>query len=308
MRFGIHHSGFAHDGAGREIMETLRRSIAGAEECGFDSYWLSDHVHQYMRSNEPMLEPWTTLPALAMVSSRIRLGTMVTSNAFRHPSLLAKISATFDVISDGRLFFGIGASNYQAEADSYGIPFPPNAERLRRLDEAVQVIKLMWTRDVASFEGRFYRIEAAQCNPKPIQRPHPPILIGGEGESIALRIVARHADASNTNGGSPKDVSRKLEVLRKHCHEIGRDYSSILKTRTALVAIDRDREAVKRRIVERVPDSAKRESIIFGGPEDVISRIGEYRDAGIEYLVCIFESDRELEAMRVFADTVSGKV
>jgi F420-dependent oxidoreductase-like protein len=309
MKFGIQHPNFSFDGEGTEIVESLRRLVTQAESSGFDSFWVMDHFHQIGNvgePREPMLESWTTLSAMAGFTSRIRLGTMVTGIVYRHPSVLAKIGATLDVLSRGRLFMGIGAAWNKEEATAYGIPFPSTSERFQRLEEAVQIIRKMWTEQPASFAGKFYQVRDAHCNPQPIQKPHPPILIGGSGERKTLRIVAQYGDACNLFGSS-ETVKKKLAVLREHCRDVGRDYNSILKTKLGSVTIDKDRDAARKRVEERfkgAPEQMVKEFAIYGNPEDIRHQVEEFRDVGIEYLILSFEPQRELESMNLFADEV----
>jgi len=177
VKFGIQHPNFSYDGKGSKVVDSLRRAATEAERYNFDSFWFMDHFHQIMnvgQPQEPMLEGWTTLGVMAGVTSKIKLGTMVTGIVYRHPSVLTKIGATLDVLSKERLFMGIGAAWNDGESAAYGIPFPPTAERFQRLEEAVQIIRKMWTEERASFKGQFYEIQDAYCNPKPIQKPHTP--------------------------------------------------------------------------------------------------------------------------------------
>lgn len=309
MKFGIQHPNFSFDGEGTEIVESLRRLVTRAENSGFDSFWVMDHFHQIGNvgePREPMLESWTTLSTIAGFTSRIRLGTMVTGIVYRYPSVLAKIGATLDVLSRGRLFMGIGAAWNEEEAAAYGIPFPSTSERFQRLEEAVQIIRKMWTEQPASFTGKFYQVRDAHCNPQPIQKPHPPILIGGSGERKTLRIVAQYGDACNLFGSS-ETVKKKLAVLREHCRDVGRDYNSILKTKLGTVTIDKDRDAARKRVEERfkgAPEQSMKEFVIYGNPEDVRRQVEAFRDVGIEYLILSFEPQRELEAMNLFANEV----
>jgi F420-dependent oxidoreductase-like protein len=309
MKFGLQHPNFSFDGKGPQIVDSLKTLATEAERSSFDSFWVMDHFHQIGgvgEPQEPMLEGWTTLAVLAGFTSKIRLGTLVTGNVYRHPSILAKIGATLDVLSKGRLFMGIGAAWNQEESAAYGVPFPPTKERLRRLEEAVQIILAMWTQERASFNGEFYHIQEAYCNPKPIQKPHPPIMVGGSGERETLRIVAKYADACNLFG-SPETVRRKLDTLREHCKAVGRDYDSILKTKLSHVIIDRDQLEIERQVAEKlgdVPDQRRMEMAIVGRPEDARHQIEAFRDAGIDYLIANFEAEHELKAIRLFADEV----
>jgi F420-dependent oxidoreductase-like protein len=312
VKFGIQHPNFSYDGKGSEVVDSLRRAATEAERYNFDSFWFMDHFHQIMnvgQPQEPMLEGWTTLGVMAGVTSKIKLGTMVTGIVYRHPSVPAKIGATLDVLSKGRLFMGIGAAWNDEESAAYGIPFPPTAERFQRLEEAVQIIRKMWTEERASFKGQFYEIQDAYCNPKPIQKPHPPILIGGGGERKTLKLVAQYADACNVFG-SPETVKQKLSILRDHCKAVGRDYNSILKTKLGAIVIDKDGEALKQRIAQNFKDMAQgrlNEFIMAGTPEEIRKKIEAFRDVGVDYMVVSFEPQRQLESLRLFGDEVSKK-
>jgi len=313
MKFGLQHPNFTYDGAGPEIVESLRRLVTQAERLGFDSFWVMDHFHQIGhvgQPHEPMLESWTTLSIVAGLASRIKVGPLVTGNAYRHPSVLAKMGATLDVLSKGRLFMGVGAAWNQDEAVAYGIPFPPTIERFRRLEEAVQIIRKMWTEERATFQGRFYRIHEACCNPKPIQKTHPPILIGGSGEKETLKVVAKYGDACNLFG-SPETVRKKLSVLRDHCAAVGRDYDSILKTKLSSVMIDKEKGAVEKRVAaafKEMPEQTRREFVTYGTPEEVRHQVEALKQAGIEYLIVNLEPQRELEALNLFADAVVSRL
>ena len=309
MKFGLQHPNFSFDGEGPEIVEKLRGLVARAENGGFDSFWVMDHFHQIPnvgQLQEPMLEGWTTQSVVAGFSSRIKLGTLVTGIVYRHPSVLAKVGATLDVLSKGRLIMGIGAAWNVDEATAYGIPFPPVKERMRRLEEAVQIIRRMWTEEKASFNGKFYQIRDAYCNPKPIQKPHPPIMIGGSGERRTLKIVAKYGDACNLFG-SAETVKKKLEVLRKHCDSVGRDYQSITKSRLGRVVIDKNREEVME-AVKGMPEERLREYAIYGTPEEVRRQVEAFRDAGIDYLIVNLQPDRELQGLELFAGEVVRKL
>lgn len=178
----------------------------------------------------PQLEGWTLLGALAARTERLRLGLMVTGNIYRHPAVLANIGATVDVISHGRLDFGIGAGWNEMECNMYGIPLYAPGERIRRLGEACEVIKLLWTEPRANFEGKYYQLRDALCEPKPVQKPYPPFVIGGSGEQLTLRVVAKYADIWNFVGGSVETFQHKNEVLNGYCKEIGRDPQTIQRS------------------------------------------------------------------------------
>ena len=322
MRFGLQHPNFSFDYRNRDasqILDSLKNLVTRAESMGFDSFWVMDHFHQIPILGTPdqlMLEGWTTISVLAGITTRIKLGTLVTGVLYRYPSVLAKIAATLDVLSKGRLFLGIGASYFEGESSAYGITssgsFPSNQERLLRLEEAIQIIRKMWSEEPsASFNGTFYQINNAYCNPKPIQKPSPSILVGGSGERKTLKIVAKYADACNLFG-SIETIKRKLDVLKEHCKSVGRDYDSILKTKLDLVVIDDSEEIARKRaqqFYKGIPEQQikDREFAIYGTREDVSRQIELLEEAGIQYLIVYFEPSRELEALDILSDNIIKK-
>jgi len=200
------------------------------DTLGYDTAWVFDHfLPIFSDPTGPCLEAWTALGALAMATKKVRLGAMVTGNTYRHPAVLAKMATTVDIVSGGRLILGIGAGWFEQEHREYGIPFHTVGERLRRLDEALEVIKRLCGEDHASFAGRYHELRAANFQPKPIQRPHPPILIGASGENMALGIVAKHAQMWNSFG-TPDVFRHKIARLTDHCERIGRDPATIEKS------------------------------------------------------------------------------
>src|SRR5262245_8810607 len=212
-----------------------------AEELGFDSLWVYDHFHNVPRpAHETMFECWTTLAAISQRTSRIMLGQMVGCAPYRSPAVLAKITSNIDVMSGGRLIWGIGAGWYEHEFNGYGFEFGAPAERIGMLRETVEIVKAMWSQPDVSYQGKHFTLEGGQCDPKPVQQPHPEILIGGGGEQLTLRVVARHADTSNF-GGKPHEWQHKADVLQRHCKDVGRDYDEIRKTISSEVFI-RDTE------------------------------------------------------------------
>ncbi len=210
--------------------EAMLKVWQEAEEVpSIEHAWLFDHFAPIQGDvNGPCLEGWTVLAAFAAVTKRLRLGLMVTGNTYRHPAVLAKIAATVDVISNGRLDFGIGAGWNVYEHESMGIPLYKPGERIRRLDEACQLIKLLFTQPTVDFAGRYYQLKEARSEPKPVQRPYPPFVIGGSGEQLTLRVVAKHADVWNYTGASVDEFRHKVDVLRDHCAAVGRDPGEIV--------------------------------------------------------------------------------
>jgi F420-dependent oxidoreductase-like protein len=194
----------------------------------FDHAWLFDHyapIHGDL--DGPCLEGWATLAALAAATSRIRIGLMVTGNTYRHPAVLASIAATVDIVSNGRLDLGIGAGWNEYEHASMGIPLYAPGERIRRLDEACQIIKQLYSQHLTTFAGRYYQLQEARREPKPVQKPHPPFVIGGSGEQLTLRVVAKHANIWNFAGGSVEEFQHKVGILKQHCAAVGRDFETI---------------------------------------------------------------------------------
>ena len=200
-----------------------------ADEAGFDHLWIFDHFNPIGGAplDGVIWEGWTLLAAMAEATTRVRIGNMVTGNTYRHPGVLAKIATTVDHLSAGRLEFGLGAAWAEVEHTMLGLDFPSVGQRLRRLDEACTVIKKLWTEERADFDGRYYKLTGALATPKPVQRPYPPFWIGGSGEQRTLRIVAAHADVWNFAGGPVETARRKIEVLERHCADVGRDPDEI---------------------------------------------------------------------------------
>ncbi len=256
----------------------------------FDRLWLMDHFVTGMGTEEnsegECLEGWTALSALAMATSRVRIGILVTGNTYRHPAVLAKMATTVDNISEGRLELGLGGAWHTYEHQAFGIPFHTVRERLERLDEAVQVIKLLWNESSPVFEGRYYQLDHPPYNPPNVQQPHPPILIGGGGEKRTLRTVAKYADAANVSG-TPEELKHKFEVLERHCNDVGRDFSTIRRTAQVLLFLNDD-PAFQRLVVEGVAatqgvteDEARR-SVLLGSIDDVKAGVQSFIDAGVQ--------------------------
>jgi len=236
MRVSITVTNYSWPGGPRRLGSELARLVRGADQASVDTVWVADHLLQADPTAAPgdteMLEAYTTLGFLAAQTERIRLGTMVTGVTFRPPALLVKAVTTLDALSGGRAWLGLGAGYQGDEAAAMGLPLPPVAERFERLEETLQIATRMWAGDDAPFQGTHYRLGRPDGSPLPIQRPRPPILIGGTGERRTLRLVARYADACNLfdipDGG--RTVKHKLEVLARHCADLGRPYEQIEKT------------------------------------------------------------------------------
>jgi F420-dependent oxidoreductase-like protein len=245
VRVGLHYWNYSSPADPDELAPTLVETARVAEQGGVATFTVMDHYFQMdavAGADEPMLEAYTTLGYVASVTERMTLGALVTGVMYRHPGLLAKIVTTLDVLSGGRARLGIGASWYEREQRGLGVPVVPVAERFERLEETIQICRQMWSDDDGPFTGRHYQLAETICVPRPISRPHPPILVGGGGEKKTLRLAARYADACNLFASSPDDVAHKLAVLTDHCDAERRDpdriQRTVLATRPALPDVD----------------------------------------------------------------------
>ncbi|GAC1564866.1 MAG: LLM class F420-dependent oxidoreductase [Ktedonobacteraceae bacterium] len=287
-----------------EAYETMTRVAREAEALNYHSIWLYDHFHTVPTpTQEVTFECWTSTAALARDTKRVRIGQMVTCNSYRNPALLAKMASTVDTLSHGRLDFGIGAGWYEDEYRAYGYAYPDTRARLGRLREAIQVILSMWTQDEASFEGTYYQVRGAINQPKGVQKPHIPLLIGGGGEKVTLRLVAQYADACNI-GGDIATIKHKLAVLKQHCDELGRDYNSI--RRTILIddcAIAETEEKAIAKLTSEQRDNLEslRSTELIGTPAMIRQRLAEYEEAGIQEVIVRFVDAAQLESVRLFA-------
>jgi F420-dependent oxidoreductase-like protein len=255
------------------------------ETTGWDIACVADHFMPNTRDREgPVLESWSTLTALAALIPRMRVGTIVLGNTYRHPAVLAKMAAQVDIISGGRLLLGLGAGWQRNEHEAYGLPFYTLRERLERLDEACEVIRSLWTGSRSDFDGRYYQLSNAPLDPKPLQKPHPELMIGGGGERVTLRVVARHADHWNVWGG-PQVLARKSAILEQHCAAVGRDSKTIMRSVNMALLITEKQEEIDRlvntvvaRLGSHVADA--RDTCLAGTPAQIRERLHELKAAG----------------------------
>ncbi|MEM3693526.1 MAG: LLM class flavin-dependent oxidoreductase [Candidatus Bathyarchaeia archaeon] len=302
---------------------SCKEAVLKAEKLGFDSLWVADHL--FLGKGGAILECWTTLSALASVTKKMRIGTIHLCNIFRHPALVAKMAATLDLISGGRLEFFIDAGWAEGETKAYGFPWEPDpAVRIQRMEEAIEIARLMWTQEKPSYRGRYYRIEEAVCEPKPLQKPHPPIWIGTFGgesglnivpsEELMMKAVAKYANVWNNTPASVEVCKSKLEALRKACFDVGRSYSDIGKSLETEVMIAKDKDGL-RRIQERIhelnprkrfyaSEEAYRKFYIVGNPEECVERIWEYVDLGINRFMIWFLDLPSTKGMEIFSEMV----
>ncbi|WP_158895456.1 TIGR03619 family F420-dependent LLM class oxidoreductase [Amycolatopsis anabasis] len=283
----------------------MARVARTAESHGFDSAWLCDHFltlspDDYVRdagitdeadgdalaaegpSSIPLLECWTALSALSRDTTSLRLGTSVLCNSYRYPAVLAKMAATLDVISGGRVDLGLGAGWFQQEFEAYGIPFPPTGDRVSALAESLQVLRSVWTEENPRFHGEFYTIDGAICDPPPVQQPHPPLWIGGEGPRVS-RIAVRHANGVNVRWWSAAKCAQRRTLLDRECEAIGRDPSTFGLSVTMLLATTESPEVQQqlRTRFKSIPDSG----LITGSAESCLEQIREYQAAGIDHFL-----------------------
>jgi F420-dependent oxidoreductase-like protein len=294
-----------------EAYETMTRVAQEAEALGFDSIWLFDHFHTVPTpTQEVTFECWTSTAALARDTQRVHIGQMVTCNGYRNPTLLAKMASTVDTLSHGRLDFGIGAGWYEHEYLAYGYDYPDAPERLRHLREAVQVILAMWTQDEAVFEGKYYHVRGAINQPKGVQKPHIPLLIGGGGEQVTLKLVAQYGDACNVGHLDVEGLEHKFSILKKHCDEVGRDYNSIRRTvmfNCAIAETDEEAIAKSKPFLRNIPSGRIREQALVGTPDVIRKRLEEIEQAGAQEIILYMPDSAQLESVRMFAQECMQK-
>ncbi len=274
----------------------------------WDSIWVYDHFHTVP---EPTLnttfECWSITAGLSRDTTRVKIGQMVTCNGYRHPAYLAKVASTVDVMSNGRLLFGIGAGWYEHEWRAYGYGFPNVPVRMGMFREACEIIHRMFTEEYPSFQGKYYQIDGPINEPKGVQQPHPPIWIGGGGEKVTLKLVAMWGDATNINTGNPNEVRRKFDVLRRHCEDVGRDYNEITRsweTVVYLIEKESDRDLALQRLSSGQPAGLD-SRLILGTPQQVADRLTPMVEAGVQYFVVyIPRVAYELDQVERFAQEV----
>lgn len=274
----------------------------------FDSVWVCDHLYGVPMPNLPILEGWTQLAAVAAITKKVGLGTLVTPPFFRNPAVLAKQIATIDQISGGRAIAGLGAGWFEPEFTGYGCEFPSVGERLRALEESVQIMKKMWTEETVTFEGRHARVNNVYCEPKPVRTP--PVLIGGGGEKVLMGIVARHADIWNNMAAVQGQLPQKIEAMKRRCDTEGRDFETLEVSQQCVVILGAD-EAEARNHLEKANKiygghmGGDLENIgIWGTPQGVVDRIGRYVEMGCTNFIMEFFGKDTREPARLFAEKV----
>lgn len=289
------------------------------EELGFESLWRSDHLFSVVgQVQRPALEAWTSLTYLATATSRIRFGTLVTPVTFRDPAVFALTAAAIDALAGGRLEVGLGVGWNRAEHEAFGIPLPPPAERFERLEETIEVLRALWTQDEANFGGKHFQLRGAHGHPKPAQRPHPPIVIGGTGEKRSLRTVARFADEWNAHGVTLDLYRQKRAALDRHCEEIGRDPATIRRSVAGACIVAETRTEIERQLKifaetfpldapAFFPSAATSHSIedmrdrgwFIGTPDEVVEQIEAFAAEGVHRVMMQLmpNDDAQLDAL-----------
>ncbi len=286
MKIGIQIPSFSFSSGPGRLGATIAEIARSAEASGFESLWVMDHFFQIPLlgpAEQEMLEGYSTLTYCAGVTERIRLGTMVTGVTYRHPGVLAKTVTTLDVLSGGRAYLGIGAAWFDREHAGLGVAFPPIGERFERLEETLQIAKQMFSDDDGPFEGKHYQLAETLNLPQSVSRPHPRILIGGGGEKKTLRLVAQYADACNLfHLIGDAELARKLDVLRRHCDDLGRDYAEIEKTVLATADLR--------------PGKSK--------PSDLIGQCEGLAKLGFQHAIFNFPNPDAIEPLDVFGQQI----
>jgi len=306
VKFGLRIPSFPVDGSGGASFIEQVLSFVGRLSGEFDSAWVCDHLYpwaDFVPKETPNLECLTTISYLSALHPSLTFGSIVLCNSFRSPVVVAKMGATLQMLSGGRFVLGIGAGWKEDEYRAYGYEFPPARIRIAQLEEAVRIIREMWTKGVSRFKGRFYRVEAAYCYPKP--EPVPPIMIGGGGERYTLRVVAKWADWWNIPNVSLDTYRHKLRVLEEHCRAVGRDPGEIVKTLANIVAIA-GKSGDAWRLAEESPFIARGEEdrFIVGSPEEVLEKIADYVELGVEHFMLRFVDFPRTDGAKLFARKV----
>ena len=302
MKFGV------SIGQERVTWPEIEEAAVLIEELGFDSLWCHDHLipSDPGRNEGPCLEAWALLGALARMTKNISIGPMVIGNTYRNPVLLAKSATTVDIISGGRLIFGIGAGWFEMEHTAYDFPFYTVGERISRLDDSVELIKKLWTSDgPVNHSGKYYSLTNAPFNPQPVQQPHPPILIAGGGEKRTLRVVAKWADMMNVHGAA-ETVAHKYRVLEEHCRQVGRNSAEIVKSANgAFIPPEKmdDWAMYMDRLSKTMPEQMKARSsgAVVGDMDTIRDWVRGHTEVGTQHIIFTMRSPYPLESLRTFA-------
>lgn len=301
IKFGWRVPAFPVDGSqGQDFSGQIINTLNEIHHL-YDSAWVADHVipwATFVDKDVDTLECFATMSYLAGAFPKLDFGSIVLCQSYRNPALLAKMAATLQLLSGGRFIMGIGAGWKEDEYMAYNYPFPKASVRIAQMSETVQIMKAMWTNSPATFEGKHYQIHEAHCSPMP--SPTPPIMIGGGGEKLTLRVVAKYADWWDMPGPDVETYTHKLNVLRQHCAEVGRDADEIVQSWGATVSIA-ETESEAKRIAEGTPFG---NNAIVGTPEQIIEKLRAYTDLGVENLIMRFADFPKTDGVKLFGETV----
>ena len=302
VRFGLF---FPQVGQG---FASIKERVLLADRLGYDSVFFVDHMWSRGLPEIDHLEAWTLMSATAAITQRLRIGTLVLCNSYRNPALLAKMASSLDVVSGGRLILGLGAGWMDEEYRGYGYPFPRLRVRAEQLEEGIEVIKRLFTEPRATFQGKYYALDEAVNQPKPVQKPHPPILIGGAGEKVILPIVARHADVWNCPNNHAQELARRLDVLHSHCAAIGRDPQEIEVSEQCIVVLGRDQKdfrskwGIAKKMLGGVFDLEK--TAFRGTPQQVADQLQARVAEGVTFFTFLLSDFHSPESLELFAEKV----
>lgn len=306
LEFGWHMPSFPVDGSSARAFSDQIHHTLERIQPHFDSVWVDDHVMpwaEWQPNDTPYLECVTTIAYFAAAYPSLKFGATVFCQSYRNPGLLAKMGANLQLLTGGRFLFGIGAGWMEEEYVAYNFDFPKPAVRIAQLEETVQIVKKLWAESPANFEGSYYRVRDAYCEPRP--SPVPPVLIGGGGEKLTLRVVAKHADWWNISGGTYDNYAHKLKVLRQHCAAVGRDYDEIVKTWSAEAVAVAETETEAQRIAEASPYN---ENSIIGTPTRVAEQLQAFIDLGVRYLIVRLLDFPDTQGIEMFAREVMPRL
>jgi F420-dependent oxidoreductase-like protein len=286
----------------------IRERAQLADRLGYDSILFVDHMWSRGMPELDQLEAWTVMTATAALTERIRVGALVLCNSYRNPALLAKMAASLDAVSNGRLLLGIGAGWMDEEYRGYGYPFPPARVRIEQLEEGLEVIKRLFTQPRSTFQGKYYALDEAVNRPAPVQKPHPPILIGGGGERLLLKVVARHADIWNCPNNHAAALPRRLAALREHCASVGRDPDEIEVSEQCVIVIGRDQKdfqqrwSAARQTLGSVFDLEK--TAFRGTPDQIVEQLQKRREQGVTFFTFLLGDFHAPQSLELFAEKV----
>jgi F420-dependent oxidoreductase-like protein len=287
MKFGLEINDFEWPGGGARMGETLANVGRRAEAAGFDSIWVWDHFIQLRQWDRAILEGWESLAFLAGVTQRVMLGTLVTGVTYRHPAILVKQASTLDILSGGRAYLGIGAAWNEREHKAFGVEYGTWTDRFELLEDALQIAHRAWSGETGPFDGKRIHLTEQMDSPRPVQRPHPPILIGGGGERKTLRLVAKYADATHQSTSDPAEFRHKMDVLRRHCDDVGRDFNEIERYAGLQITKPGSRHALS--------------------AAEILDNVGQLADAGAQGVFAVLPRMTDPETLERFGEEVIAR-